>query len=87
MIIRSLRRASAVVAISAEGNPIVSVIVVGLFYVAFNLVLASIEGLIFGERFEHIADPIFALAFIAFAGCSVHGCALYNTAKCQGGDK
>lgn len=85
MISEALKKASIILAASVEGNPIISVIVVGLFYIAFNFFLASIERLIFGERFEHYLDPAFSLIFIGFAGYSVYGCALYNTAKRRGG--
>lgn len=86
MIITLLKRSNSALAASAEGNPIISVVVVGLFYMAFNVFLASFEQLIFGERFEHLLDPVFSLAFIGFAGYSVYGCAVYNSANHPKGD-
>lgn len=64
---------------SSDGNPIVSTITVILFYLMFNMVEASIERLIWGERFEHFLDPVFMAMFIAYAGYGVYCCGLHNT--------
>lgn len=57
----------------------VTTVVVMMFYVAFNVVLASVERLFFGERFEHFLDPVFSLSFIAYAAYCVYGCAKFNS--------
>ncbi|GGA80534.1 hypothetical protein GCM10011369_23080 [Neiella marina] len=74
-----LQKSVLMIAKAASGNPAIAVILVGLFYLAFNHGLALVETLIWGERFEHWLDPLFCLAFIVYAGYSVYGCALYNT--------
>lgn len=64
---------------ASNGNPVISVIVVGFFYVWFNMLLALVEKLAFGERFEHWLDPVFGFFFICYAGYSVVACAYHNT--------
>lgn len=76
-----LQTATMALAKASSGNPVMSTATVMLFYVMFNLVLASIEKLIFGERFEHWLDPVFASAFIAYSAYSVYYCALFNSRK------
>lgn len=66
---------------ACDGSPVSSTIVVMLFFIGFNMVEASIEKLIFGERFEHLLDPIFALAFMGYAAYAVYYCAIFNSAK------
>lgn len=60
---------------ASNKNPIVATITVMLFYLAFNLLEATVEKLIFGHRFEHWLDPIFMLGFIGYAGLAVSCCA------------
>lgn len=64
---------------AAKGNPVISTATVMLFYVMFNFMEAMIETLIFGERFEHWLDPLFQLAFMAYAAFSVYACAIHNS--------
>ncbi len=66
------------VAKSANGNPVTAVLTVMLFYCMFTFVEASIERLIFGERFEHWLDPVFGCAFICYAAYVVWMCATYQ---------
>jgi hypothetical protein len=66
---------------ASDGNPVTSTLVVMLFFIAFNVVEAGIEKLIFGDRFEHFLDPIFALVFIGYAAYAVFWCALFNSEK------
>lgn len=77
-MMRIIKKANGVLAVSADGNPAMAVIVVALFYIAFNFFMAQLERMFFGERFEHFLDPIIALGFIGFAGYSVYGCAILN---------
>lgn len=74
-----LQKSSMTLAKSCQGNPVLSTATVMLFFVMFNLVLASLEKLIFGERFEHWLDPFFASAFIAYAAYGVWACAVFNS--------
>ena len=66
----------AMVVTASRGNPVTSVLVVGLFYVAFNLLEAMIEKLIWGKRFVHWLDPVFALGFVSYAGLTVWACSV-----------
>jgi hypothetical protein len=68
-------------AAASGGNPVLSTITIMLFYICFNLVEAQIERLIFGERFEHMLDPIFGACFIAYAAYAVYYCAIFNGSK------
>lgn len=71
-------QSAKVIVAACDLNPIFSIVVVGLAYLAFNLVEAMIEDLIFGERFLHWLDPIFGLAFIAYGGLCVYQCAYWK---------
>jgi len=73
------------IAVASHGNPVISIIAVFLFWLAFNLVLATVERLLFGERFEHWLDPIFGLAFMAYAGWTVWICAEVQVGKSGNG--
>ena len=64
---------------ASSGNPVISTATILLFYVMFNLVLASVESLIFGQRFEHWLDPIFATLFMVYSAYAVWWCAIFNT--------
>jgi hypothetical protein len=55
-------------AASSKGNPVLSVATIMLFFVFFNLFEASIEQLIWGERFNHILDPFFCDCFYGWRG-------------------
>lgn len=64
---------------ASDGNPVISVLTLMLFYVMFNFLEAQVEMLIFGERFEHWLDPLFVLVLIGYSAYSVWWCAIYNT--------
>lgn len=68
-------------AASSKGNPVLSVATIMLFFVFFNMLEASIEQLIWGERFHHILDPFFTIVFMGFAAHSVWACAEFNSTK------
>lgn len=76
-----IQQATYRLAQACEGSPISSTVVVMLFFLMFNMVEANIEKLIFGERFEHFLDPIFALAFIGYSAYAVYWCAVFNSTK------
>lgn len=57
-------------------SPVWTTIVNMLFYVWVNLLIAQVEKLIFGERFEHWGDPIVVLVFIAYSGYCIYICSL-----------
>ena len=59
---------------AVNGDPIFAVMLIALFYVAFNHLEETIEKLIYGERFTHFLDPIFIVAFTAYAGYCVYLC-------------
>lgn len=71
------------VARSAKGNPITSTALVILFYLMFSVVEATVERLLFGERFEHWLDPFFGAAFMAYAAYCVFCCAVFNSGGYQ----
>jgi hypothetical protein len=75
---KAIKKSASAIAISSKGNPVVAVLTVFLFYVAFNAMEASVETLIFGERFLHWLDPVFQLIGMAYAGCVVWYCAAYQ---------
>lgn len=76
---KKFKEAFYVLAEASGGNPVLAVVTVMLFYVMFNLLVAQLEKLIFGERFEHFLDPVFVLFFIASSAYSVWRCAIYNS--------
>lgn len=76
-----IHKSAMTLAASADGSPVSTTIVVLLFYLMFTILEAGTEKLIFGERFAHWLDPLFASAFIAYAAYAVYACALYNSAK------
>jgi hypothetical protein len=79
-----IRESAMTLAASADGNPVIATLVVMLFALMFGLVEATVEELVWGERFEHWLDPIFMCAFIAYAAYAVWACAVFNTAKAVG---
>ena len=79
-----LNKSVLVLAKASDGNPIITTIVVYLFFLLFTMAEQCIEKLIFGERFEHWLDPIFIGFFIAYSAYAVYGCALYKTAQENG---
>ena len=76
-----IQQATLKLAQACEGSPVSTTVVVMLFFIGFNTVEASIERLIFGERFEHFLDPVFALVFIGYAAYAVYWCAVFNSTK------
>ena len=74
-----IKNAFKVLSSSTDGSPVSSVLVVMLFYVFFNILEASIETLIWGDRFDHILDPFFIIAFMGMSAYSVYACAEHNT--------
>lgn len=76
-----LRNSVMTLAAASKGNPVISTLVVILFQIGFNLIEATVERLLFGERFEHLLDPVFMVAFISFAAYAVWACAVFNSTK------
>ena len=66
---------------ACDGNPVSSTVVVMLFFVMFNFVEAGVEIALFGKRFEHALDAVFALAFMAYSAYAVYWCAVFNSTK------
>jgi len=76
-----LIKAAQIVAAASNYNPIVSTIVVFLYYCAFNFVEGMIETLITGERFLHVGDVVSAVLFTAFNSHVIYICAVRNILK------
>ena len=76
-----LQKATLNLATASNGNPVISTLTVMLFYLMFTLFEAAMERLVFGERFEHLFDLLFAGAFIAYSAYSVYWCAIYNSSN------
>ncbi|HUH57658.1 MAG TPA: hypothetical protein VL020_03990 [Pseudomonadales bacterium] len=74
-----IEKSASILAESSNGSPITTTLVIMLFYIMFNVLEASIEKVIFGERFVHILDPVFGAMFIAYAGYAVMACAFFNS--------
>lgn len=66
---------------ASDGNPATTTVVVMLFFVMFNIFESSLEVAIFGNRFEHLFDPFFQLAFICYSAYAVYWCAVFNKSK------
>ena len=64
---------------ASGGNPIMTTIVIFMFYLGFNGLEALVEALIFGHSFKHWLDPLFIGGFIAYSAYAVYGCALFNS--------
>jgi hypothetical protein len=79
--VNNIQRITYRLAQACDGSPVSTTVVVMLFYVMFNVLEATIETLIFGERFEHFLDPIFILAFIGYSAYAVYWCAVFNSNK------
>lgn len=73
-----LKQSAIVIALASKGDPVIGMIVVALFYLAFNSALAIAEKLIFGHRLEHFGDVLIALLFMAYAGVVVCECAFFQ---------
>ncbi|RKQ97100.1 hypothetical protein C7446_2519 [Kushneria sinocarnis] len=78
MIHEPISLAAYVLAKASGGNPVVSTVTVGIFYLMFSILEAGVEKMAFGKRFEHWLDPVFALAFMSFAAYAVWKCAIIN---------
>lgn len=66
---------------ASDGNPIITTIVIILFYFMFAFLEGGVEKLMLGERFDHWLDPFFQCAFIAYSAYAVFACAVFNTNK------
>jgi hypothetical protein len=79
--VNKLETVTLALAKACDGNPVTSIATIMLFYLMFSLVEATVEKLIYGERFVHWLDPFFMCAFIAYSAYAVWWCALWNSAK------
>lgn len=80
-MMHAIHRSLTRLAIASKGDPVNSTLTVVVFWLMFTVVEAGIERMIFGERFEHFLDPIFAAGFIIYAALGVHYCATFNERK------
>lgn len=78
---KCLERMASRIALASDGNPVLASATVFLFWLAFSAIEAIVERLVFGERFEHWLDPIFGLAFMAYAAWCVWVCAEVQVSK------
>lgn len=76
-----IQKATLHLAKSCEGSPIVTTVIVMMFFLMFSVMEATIEELIFGARFVHFLDPIFQLLFICYAAYAVYYCDVFNSLK------
>lgn len=76
-----LQKATTALAASCEGSPIVTTIVVCLFYIMFSILEATVEMVIWGGRFTHWLDIPFQLIAICYAAYAVYYCAIYNSQR------
>lgn len=74
-----IRNSAKTLAKACNGNPVLTTACVMLFYVMLNICMASIETLVFGNRFDHWGDVIFQLALIGYAAYCVYMCAIVNS--------
>ena len=81
MIMNAIEKSAQILAESCSGNPVLTTCVVILFYVLFGMLEATVEKLIYGERFEHWLDPFFIASFIAYSAYAVMACAIYNSSR------
>lgn len=63
---------------SCDGNPLLAIGVIMMFYLMVNVVLRLIEKLIFSDSFEHWFDVALVCAFILLSCQAVKYCALLN---------
>tara|TARA_R110000851_G_C12772284_1_gene534339 strand:+ start:285 stop:563 length:279 start_codon:yes stop_codon:yes gene_type:complete len=49
------------------GSVLKSILVIFIFYFSINQLMATVEILVFGERFGHWGDIVLQIIFIAFA--------------------
>lgn len=77
--LNKLQLATLRLAQACDGNPVSSTFVVMLFFIMFNFVEAGVEIAIFGKRFEHALDAVFALVFMAYSAYAVYWCAIFNS--------
>lgn len=80
------KRMAQRIAVASDGNPVIAAGTVFMFWLAFNLIEETVEKLIFGERFEHWLDPVFGVAFMAYAAWTVWICAEVQVGK-RGSEK
>lgn len=76
-----IQQATFKLAQACEGSPISTTVVVMLFYAMFSVFEATVETVIFGNRFVHFLDLFFQLAFIGYSAYAVYGCAVFNSTK------
>ena len=78
ILIEWILNSAHVLAGAAKGSPVTTTFTIFMFYVFFVIFEATVEKLIFGDRFEHWADPFFIFGFIAYSAYAVYACAAYN---------
>ena len=78
-MIDTIINSAKTVAKSSGGNPVIAMVLVFGFYAFFNMVMAHIETLLFGESFEHWLDVPVAFLFMAYMAICVWCCAIEKT--------
>ncbi len=78
-----LKNSALILASASGGNPIISTVIVILFFVMFNFLMGAIEKVWFGKAFMHLIDPIVIIAFISYSAYAVWYCAVFNSMNKQ----
>lgn len=66
------------IAKSAKFDPVISMIVVFLFYMLVWIAESTIEQVIWGERFPHFLDLFIVGFLIYYSGLVVYACSILN---------
>lgn len=78
---RKVIRLAAWVVHACDGNPVLAILTVLLFFLMFNLFEYTFEVLVWGKHFLHWFDLLFIGCFIAFSAVCVWQCAAFNMWK------
>jgi hypothetical protein len=68
---------------ASDADPVRTSITIMIFYIMFNMALATLEALIWGERFEHWLDPVFVIMFMAYMAHAVFWCAAVQVTRME----
>ena len=64
-----------------------SILVIFVFYFSINELMATVEILVFGERFSHWGDPVLQIIFIAFTLQVVYVAGMIKAIQLEDEDK
>lgn len=75
----AIHESAMTIARAAQGNPVLATFVVIMFALGIQVLEATVEQLVWGERFEHWLDVVVISGSIAYAAYVVYACALFNS--------